>query len=70
MSKMLIGVHTPDDDRGQRRVLLDGKELRNVIYADTHRGIVRFYDDPPKVQEGGDSFIEHERHGVVEVYAI
>ena len=70
MTEMMAGVHTPSDDRGQRRVLLNGKELRNVVYADTNRGVVRFYDDPPQVDTSHDSFIEHTRHGLVEVYPI
>ena len=64
---MMRGVHMVGDGRGQRRVLLNGKELRNVVYADTGRGVVRLYDDPPKVHKHGKRAIQRTRRGVVEV---
>ena len=64
---MLRGVHVAGDGLGRRRVLLNGKELRYVTYADTDRGVVRFADDPPKVHKHGKRFIERTRRGVVEV---
>lgn len=65
---MLRGVHVPSDGRGNRKVLLNGKELRNVVYADTERGVVRFFDEPPKMHKRKRRIITRTRHGVVEVY--
>lgn len=58
-------VHTPRDGRGPRRVLLDGREIRNVIYADTERGIVRFHEEPLCVV--GEEIVSRELKGKVEV---
>lgn len=66
----LRGVHIAGDGRGQRRVLLNGREMRNVVYADTDRGVVRFLDQPPKVHKHGKRMIERTRHGMVEVFPL
>lgn len=33
-------IHTPDDGKGSRSILLDGQPVENAIYADEHEGIV------------------------------
>lgn len=60
-------VHIAGDGRGDRDVYLNGKPLRNVVYADTRRGVVRLYDSPPKVHKHGKRVIQRTRRGVVEV---
>ncbi len=67
---MLKGVHIAGDGRGARKVLLNGKEIGHVIYADTSRGVVRFIDNPPKLHKHGKRLIERTRHGVVEVFPL
>ena len=58
-------IHTPADGRGSRRVFLNGKPVKNVVYADTLRGIVRYQDDPPQVGPDGVTYREHEARGRV-----
>lgn len=65
---MLKGVHIAGDGRGRRRVLLNGRVVSGVIYADTARGIVRMYDQPPRVHKHGKRCIERTCHGIVEVF--
>ncbi|MFA4294426.1 hypothetical protein P2B08_17705 [Xanthomonas perforans] len=60
-------IHTPDDGRGRRQVLVDGRPVKRVVYADTRRGLVRYHNDPPKVHKHGKRFIEKTRRGTVEV---
>lgn len=42
-------IHHPGDGRGQRFVYLDGEMVRQCIYADTRRGIVRLAHEPPRL---------------------
>ena len=65
---MSLHIHRPDDGRGRRRVLVDGKEMKRVIYADTLIGLVRYYEDPIRLI--GDKPVEHETRGRVEVELI
>jgi len=60
-------IHTWSDGRGLRRVTVNGKEVDKVVYADTHKGIVRVHDMPPRVHKHGKRFIERTRRGKVEV---
>lgn len=60
-------IHTPDDGRGRRKVILNGKELKNVVFADTRKGKVRFVDDPPKVHKHKKRVITRTKYGTVEV---
>ncbi|WP_285301969.1 hypothetical protein [Stenotrophomonas maltophilia group sp. Smal13] len=66
--EMLRGVHIAGDGRGPRRVLLNGRELSGVVYADTDRGIVRIFDDPPKLHRHGKRMVERTARGIVEVF--
>lgn len=38
--------HHWNDGRGLRRVLVNGNEVRCVVWADTQRGAVLFYPEP------------------------
>lgn len=62
-------IHIAGDGRGQRGVYLNGKPLKNVIYANTRTGKVRVYDDPPKVHKYGKRLIVRTLRGMVEVVA-
>ena len=64
---MLRGVHTPNDGRGTRRVLLDGVEQDRVVFADTERGIVRMCHAPFKVCPRRLVARTYKRRGKVEV---
>lgn len=64
---MKANVHTHDDGRGRRRVLLDGREVKRVVYADTHKGVLRYYPDPIRIHKHGKRAIVKTRHGRVEV---
>lgn len=45
-------IHTPGDGRGRRKVMVDGQEVKRVVYADTLRGEVRCIDDPIRIVGG------------------
>lgn len=57
--------HTPDDGRGQRTVLVDGKKIDMAFYANTLTGEVRFYEFPLRVENG--EVVHKTIHGRVEV---
>ncbi|WP_439444453.1 hypothetical protein ABWU93_11400 [Xanthomonas translucens pv. translucens] len=63
-------VHVPDDGRGPRRVFVDGAEVREVVFADTRRGVVRYYPLPLKAHKQGKRLIERTRRGLVRVEPI
>lgn len=60
-------IHIVGDGRGTRTVYLNGAEVKRCIYADTHKGLVRFYGDPYKVHKYGKRLIHRTKRGVVEV---
>ncbi|HDS1307959.1 TPA: hypothetical protein ACOENG_004301 [Stenotrophomonas maltophilia] len=60
-------VHTTADGRGKRRVLLDGREIRKVVYADTRKGVVRYYPEPVRIHKHGKRAVMKTKHGKVEV---
>lgn len=60
-------IHTPTDGRGPRRALLDGVVVPRVVYADTELGIVKFHDDPPRLNAARTGVVEHVAYGRVEV---
>ena len=60
-------IHTPMDGRGVRKVLLDGKEIGNVVYANTKKGIVRVHPEPLKLDKHRKRVIEKTLRGKVEV---
>ncbi|WP_369913892.1 hypothetical protein AB8810_12755 [Xanthomonas sp. NCPPB 3005] len=60
-------IHAPDDGRGPRRVMVDGKVVEKVTYADTRKGIVHHADTPPKIHKHGKRMIERTKRGTVRV---
>lgn len=48
-------------------VKFNGVKLNNCFYADDEKGIVKFYDDPPKKHKHGKRLISRTRKGVVKV---
>ena len=43
-------LHTPGDGKADRRIFVNGNEIRNVFYADEKKGIVKFYPRPFRVK--------------------
>lgn len=59
-------IHRADDGRGLRKVYLDGREIKQAVYADTKEGIVERYRLP--LSPGSDGNLMTETlHGHVEV---
>lgn len=63
-------IHIAGDGRGEREVYLNGRLVPRVTYANTRAGVLRHYDDPPKVHKHGKRFIQRTKRGVVEVRCI
>lgn len=64
---MNVNVHRHDDGRGLRRVLLNGREIKRVFYADTRKGVVRQHRDPIQIHKHGKRTVVKTTHGKVEV---
>ncbi|RRV80364.1 hypothetical protein [Stutzerimonas stutzeri] len=60
-------VHTPEDGRGVRKVLLDGQEIKMAVFVDEQRGIVDRYRQPLTIDKRSQSLITERLHGCVEV---
>lgn len=60
-------IHRADDDRGRRKVLLDGAEVDQVVYADIRRGIVDRFRQPLTVRRRDGQLITERLRGRVEV---
>ncbi|SMR69274.1 MULTISPECIES: hypothetical protein [Stenotrophomonas] len=60
-------VHTRDDGRGRRKVVVNGMVVEQVFYADTRKGIVRFYEKPLRIHKHGKRAISRTLRGKVEV---
>lgn len=60
-------IHCRDDGRGRRRVLVDGQVVEQVFYADTRKGVVRYYVKPLRVHKHGKRAISRTLRGKVEV---
>lgn len=60
-------IHTPDDGRGYRRVFVDGREIKQVVYADTRRGIVDANRLPLKADRWKKRAITDRFRGAVRV---
>ena len=43
-------MHSPYDGKPNRRIFVNGNEIRNVFYADEKKGIVKFYPRPFRVK--------------------
>lgn len=64
---MKTHIHTADDGRGLRRVLLDGVEVKGCVYADTRRGVVVLMREPLAIRKRDGHLITLRRRGRVEV---
>jgi hypothetical protein len=59
-------IHTPNDGRGRRVVLVNGKRVDRVTCADTRRGLIRYVPHPLRLNKR-EQVIERTRRGKVEV---
>lgn len=60
--------HSFDDGRGLRRVFVNGNEIQRVIWADTKRGVLEFYPDPPRIHKSRrDEIYTRKLRGTVTV---
>lgn len=59
--------HWPNDGRGPRQVLLDGKEISRVVFADERRGLVLIHDEPLRLTKNKDRIIPRKKWGRVEI---
>lgn len=60
-------IHTCDDGRGRRKVVVNGTVVEQVFYVDTRKGIVRFYEKPLRIHKHGKRAISRTLRGKVEV---
>ena len=60
---MLDHIHTPQDGRGAREVLCDGRAIRRCVYADTELGVVRYAASPYRFVK--NELIYEEAEGTV-----
>ena len=61
-------IHMPYDGRGNRRIFVNGNEVRNVFYANEKKGIVKFYPRPLRVKKPeGDEAYSRTLKGSVKV---
>jgi len=60
-------IYTVESYPQVKEVLVDGVKIKNAFYADTKKGFVRHYDDPPRVHKHGKDMISRTVHGCVEV---
>lgn len=58
-------VHTWDDGRGQRLVLIDGVNIQYATFADTELGIVVAEHQPLRVMPGTDLIDQYVVMGAV-----
>lgn len=60
-------IHKAGDGRGRREVLVNGKRVDMVFYADTRRGVVRAYRAPLKLDKWRKRVLTRTLHGAVQV---
>lgn len=58
-------IHTPGDGRGPRNVFVNGNKIGKVFYADTEKGLVKFYPQPVRVHRNGLEAYSRELRGTV-----
>lgn len=63
-------IHTPEDGRGHRAILVNGKRVDAVFYADTQRGIVRAYRHPYRFNRWRNRLLSYTLRGEVSVVAL
>lgn len=62
-------IHTPKDGRGIRDVFVNGNKIDGVFRADTKKGEVWFYPQPPRLNHRRDGVYARRLRGNVEVYS-
>lgn len=60
-------IHLPDDGRGYRQVFVNGREEREVFYADTRKGVVVAAMRPVRVDKHRKRVLKRVIRGRVEV---
>jgi hypothetical protein len=60
-------IYTVNSFPPVKRAFVNGKAINYAFYADTKRGFVRHYDDPPKMHKHGKRLITRTTYGVVTV---
>lgn len=70
MTRSLDHIHTPDDGRGFRTVLVNGNEVQQCYFADIKRGIARCYREPLRPHKYGKRLLTKTYRGTVEVLPI
>lgn len=63
-------IHRPDDGKGPRRVYVDGEQVRNVVYADTQRGLVHYHLSPVRLNRRKTGVRWAKKVGRVEIVHI
>jgi hypothetical protein len=60
-------IHEVGDGLGLRRVYVNDKPIKNVLYADTLKGVVRCYREPLKLDKYRKRALTRTLHGNVRV---
>ncbi|MCH4563346.1 hypothetical protein MKP05_09410 [Halomonas sp. EGI 63088] len=60
-------IYTVENRGRPVRVFVNGNEVRKAIYADTERGIVRYYPEPIRIKRGTDEVYTRTLRGQVTV---
>lgn len=60
-------IHSCNDDRGHRDVFVNGKLVKHVFFADTRKGVVRYYPNPLRLDKWGRRILSKTMRGKVEV---
>lgn len=60
--------HYAGDGRGRRRVLMNGNEIKHVVWADITRGVLLYHPSPLRLHKNGREEIYSRRlRGRIEV---
>lgn len=60
-------IYTPGSYPIGRVVFVDGKEVKACFFADTTKGVARFYRQPLRVDKHGKRALSYTLRGVIEV---
>lgn len=60
-------IHSHRDGRGPRIIFVNGNKIDRVFYADTEKGVVKFYPQPTRVHSNGVEAYSRELRGKVTV---
>lgn len=58
-----LHIHTVRDGRGKRKVSVNGNEIKNVVYVDTMKGIVKFHPSPIRLKKNTDEVYSRTLRG-------